>query len=120
MNEDRLRDYLEQMQSAALQACDFLADMDRETFFADLRTQMAVAMALVLIGEAASRIMTLHPEFPVDHPEIAWPRMRGMRNFVVHDYYNVELPIVWDTVKTALPELISQLDALRHWRAQGE
>jgi uncharacterized protein with HEPN domain len=120
MNADRLHEYLDQMRSAALQAGKFLEDMDREAFLADLRTQMAVSMTLVLIGEAASRIMTLHPEFPVEHPEIPWAKMRGMRNFVAHDYYNVELPIVWDTVKTAIPDLVSQLDSLRHWRAQGE
>lgn len=120
MSGDRLRGYLDQMQSAALQACDFVADMEQEDFLSDARTQMAVAMALVLVGEAASRITAHHPDFPIEHPEIPWSKMRGMRNFVVHDYYELELPIVMDTVKTSLPDLISQLDSLRHWRAQGE
>lgn len=120
MSGDRLRGYLDQMQSAALQACDFVADMEQEDFLSDVRTQMAVVMALVLVGEAASRIMAHHPDFPVEHPEIPWSKMRGLRNFVVHDYYELELPIVLDTVKISLPALISQLDSLRHWRAQGE
>ncbi len=120
MSVDRLKAYLDQMRSAALQACEFVVDMDREAFLADVRTQMAVAMMLVLIGENASRIMAAYPAFPVDHPEIPWSKMRGMHNFVVHDYSELELPIVWDTVKTALPVLISQIDSLRHWRAQGE
>lgn len=70
MSSDRLREYLDQMHSAALQACDFVAGMEQEAFLADVRTQMAVGMALILIGESAARIMTSHPDFPVDHPEI--------------------------------------------------
>ncbi|CDZ69476.1 DUF86 domain-containing protein [Neorhizobium galegae] len=120
MSADRLREYLDQMHSAALQACDFVAGMEQERFLADIRTQMAVGMALILIGESAARIMTHHPDFPVDHPEIPWLKMKGMRNFAVHDYYELELPIVLETVKTSLPQLLSQLDSLRNWRAQGE
>jgi len=114
MSADRLKEYLDQMRSAALQAREFVADMDRDAFLADVRTQMAVAMTLVLIGENASRIMAAYPAFPVDHPEIPWSKMRGMRNFVVHDYYELELPIIWDTLRTALPLLISQIDSLRN------
>ncbi|MBP1845444.1 uncharacterized protein with HEPN domain [Rhizobium petrolearium] len=120
MSGDRLKEYLEQMRSAALQACEFVAGMEREAFLIDVRTQMAVGMALILIGESASRIMAHHPDFPVDHPEIPWSKIRGMRNFVVHDYYELELPIVFDTVKISLPVLISQLDSLHNWHAQGE
>ncbi|MGK9051988.1 HepT-like ribonuclease domain-containing protein [Neorhizobium petrolearium] len=120
MSADRLKEYLDQMRSAALLACEFAADMEQDAFLSDVRTQMAVGMALVLIGESASRIMIHHPDFAVDHPEIPWSKIKGMRNFVIHDYYELELPIVLDTVKTSLPMLVSQLDSLRNWRAQGE
>ncbi|HEX5933077.1 MAG TPA: hypothetical protein VFY63_02820 [Pseudorhizobium sp.] len=39
---------------------------------------------------------------------------------MVHDYYELEMPVVFDTVRSALPDLVSRLDALRHWRPQGE
>jgi uncharacterized protein with HEPN domain len=120
MTTDRLREYLDRMHEAAEKACAFLADMPEDRFLADERTQMAVGMALVLIGEAAGRIMTHHPNFPVEHPDIPWSKIRGMRNLVAHDYYEVELPVVWHTVKTSLPSLISDLDSLRNWHAQGE
>jgi uncharacterized protein with HEPN domain len=120
MSAARLIEYLSQMRSAAQQACEFVADMDQEGFMRDAKTQMAVAMALVLVGESASRIMTRHPEFSVDHPEIPWARIRGMRNMVAHEYYELELPLVLETVRTSLPQLLSALDALQHWRAQGE
>jgi uncharacterized protein with HEPN domain len=120
MTAHRLGEYLERMHEAGEKACAFLMDMSEERFLADERTQMAVGMALVLIGESASRIMTDHPNFPVEHPEIPWSKIRGMRNLVVHDYYEVELPVVWQTVKSSLPSLISDLDSLRNWHAQGE
>lgn len=120
MSIDRLNAYLEQMRSAAVQAQEFAADMADEEFLGDMRTQMAVAMALVLIGEAASRIMTNFPDFTTDHPEIPWTDIKGMRNFVVHDYYKIELPIVLETVRKSLPALVSSLHSLRNWHAQGE
>lgn len=120
VTQRRLQDYLEQMQAAAEKACAFLKDMPEGTFLRDERSQMAVRMALVLIGEAAHRIMATYPEVPVDHPQIPWSKIHGMRNLVVDDDYEVELPIVWQTVKTSLPDLVSQLDALRNWHAQGE
>ncbi|MFB9947804.1 DUF86 domain-containing protein [Rhizobium puerariae] len=120
MSADRLGEYLDRMRSAARQACEFVADMDQEAFLSDVRTQMAVGMALILIGESASKIMLHHPDFPVDHPDIPWSKMTGMRSFVDHDYFELEIAVVFDTVKLSLPALIDQLDSLRNWRAQGE
>jgi uncharacterized protein with HEPN domain len=120
MSDSRLGEYLDRMRSDARKACAFLDGMSAEAFLGDERTQMAVNMALALIGESATRIMSHYPDFPADHPDIPWTKMRGMRNLVVHDYYELELPVVFDTVKTSLPDLIVSLDALRNWRAQGE
>jgi uncharacterized protein with HEPN domain len=120
MSADRLIDYVDQMRSAAQQACDFVADLDQDAFMRDVRTQMAVAMALVLLGESATRIMTHHPEFAADHAEIPWGRIRGMRNMVAHEYYELELPLLLETIRVSLPQLLSKLDAVQHWRAQGE
>lgn len=120
MSNERLEAYLEQMHTAALQACAFVEGMTLNDFLADTRTQMAVGMAMVLIGESVARIMTRYPDFPSEHPEIPWAKMKGMRNFVVHDYYELELPVVFTTVQTSLPDLISHLDNLRKWHAEGE
>ncbi|TDK39112.1 DUF86 domain-containing protein [Rhizobium deserti] len=119
-NTDRLKIYIDQMRTAALRAREFVEQMSNEEFLDDVRTQMAVGMAFVLIGEAASRIMTHYPDFPIEHPEILWTQIKGMRNFVVHDYYKTELPILLGTVRTSLQALVSDLDALRNIHAQGE
>jgi uncharacterized protein with HEPN domain len=113
MSLSRLGDYLDQIWTAANDARHFVDGMSKEDFLADKRTQQAVVMSLVIIGEAAARIMDKHSEFITDHPEIPWRGMRGMRNRVAHGYFDVNLDVVWDTTQTALPDLLSRLEPLR-------
>lgn len=68
-------------------------------------------MSLIVIGEAAAKIMDSYPEFARAHPEIHWRGMRGMRNRIAHGYFEINLDVVWDTVRTALPELLVQLSS---------
>ena len=68
-------------------------------------------MSLIIIGEAATKIMDQHAEFAERHPELPWRSMRGMHNRIAHGYFDVNLEVVWDTVQTALPELLQQLRA---------
>ena len=113
MSLSRLGDYVEQMLTAANDARRFIDGMSKEDFLADKRTQQAVVMSLVIIGEAAARIMDKHSEFVADHPGIPWRGMRGMRNRVAHGYFDVDLNVVWDTTQTALPNLLLRLQRLR-------
>jgi len=112
MSENRLPDYLEQMQRAAMDALNFVEGMDKDTFLTDKRTQQAVVMSLVIIGEVATRIMDRHTGFADKHAAIPWRNMRGMRNRIAHGYFEVDFDVVWDTVYTALPDLIRQLSVI--------
>ncbi len=112
MNEDRLVDYLDQMLAAASDACGFAEGMSRDEFLSDKRTQQAVVMSLVIIGEAAARVMDQYGDFVAVQPTIPWRGMRGMRNRIAHGYFDVDLGVVWDTVQTALPDLSKQLRQL--------
>lgn len=112
MSENRLPDYLEHMQQAAIDACTFVDGLQKEDFIADRRTQQAVIMSLIIIGEAATKIMDRHGEFVEAHPEIPWRNMRGMRNRIAHGYFEINLDVVWDTVHTALPDLLERLQAI--------
>lgn len=113
MNESRLPDYLDHMQRAARNACDFVAGMGKDSFLEDMRTQQAVIMSLVIIGEAATKVMDSHADFADAHSEIPWRNMRGMRNRIAHGYFDINLDVVWDTVQTALPALLKHLHVLR-------
>ena len=115
MNEDgRLADYLRQMIEGSRDAVSFTDGMDREAFLADLRTQRAVVMSLMIVGEAAARMLTDHPAFAEAHPDIPWRSIRGMRNRIAHGYFEVDLSVVWQTVEIELPTLIDRLEALQN------
>ena len=112
MNENRLTDYLDHMRQAATDACSFVEGLSKEDFLADRRTQQAVVMSLIVIGEAATKVMDGYAEFANQHRQVPWRSMRGMRNRIAHGYFDINLDVVWDTVQTALPELLEQLNVL--------
>ena len=107
--DSRLADLLDHIRQAASDAVAFVEGMGREEFLADRRTQNAVIMCLVVVGESATKIMDQYPEFAVRHPGTPWRNMRGMRNRIAHGYFDINLEVVWQTVKTALPELLMHL-----------
>ncbi len=108
---DRRADFLAHMRQAAGDACGFVAGLDREAFDNYLRTQSAVLMSLVILGEAATQLMDRAPDFVAARPEWPWQAMRGMRNRIAHGYFEVQLDLVWSTVTRDLPALIERLDA---------
>ncbi len=109
MNEGFLAHFVDQMRQAAADACSFVDGLSKEAFLSDKRTQRAVVMSLVIVGEAAIKIMDRFPDFTSQHPLIPWRGMRGLRNRIAHGYFDLDLDIVWETVDTALPELLKQL-----------
>jgi uncharacterized protein with HEPN domain len=71
-----------------------------------------VILSLIVLGEAATKVMDRHPDFAAAHPHIPWRNMRGMRNRIADGYFGIDLDVVWDTVQTALPVLGEQLIGL--------
>lgn len=63
-------------------------------------------MSLIILGEAATKVMDGYPDFAQAHAQIPWRSMRGMRNRIAHGYFDINLDLVWDTVQTALPQLL--------------
>lgn len=112
MSEARLSDYLQHMRQATLDACSFVEGMDKDDFRIDKKTQQAVVMSLLIVGEAAAKVMDRYPEFIQSHPAIPWRGMRGMRNRIAHGYFDINLDIVWETLQMALPGLLTRLSAI--------
>jgi uncharacterized protein with HEPN domain len=101
------------MRQAATDAWTFVDGLSRAEFIADKRTQQAVVMSLIIVGEAAAKVLSEHAEFAGEHSDIAWTSMRGMRNRMAHAYYEVDLAVIWDTVQTAIPVLLTQLRSIQ-------
>ena len=108
-NAPRIGDCLERMIEAAEQACVYIEGLNKVDFVADKRTQQAVILNLILIGEEATKLLKDHAVFVDQHPGIPWHSMKGMRNRIAHGYHEINLDTVWETLQTALPNLMSQL-----------
>ena len=109
----RLADYLDHIQQAATDARSFVQGLAKDDFLTDRRTQQAVVMSLIIIGEAATRVMDGYAEFIQAHAEVPWRSMRNMRNRMAHGYFDINLDVVWETVQEWLPVLLEQLPAVR-------
>ena len=99
-------DYLRDMLDAADKANEFVRGMDEAAFAADTKTVFAVVRALEIIGEAAKKIP---PSVQRRFPHLAWRAMAGMRDKLTHDYFGVNLEVVWRTIQEDLPDLAESL-----------
>ena len=104
------QDLLAHIKQAALDAQQFVAEMNQEQFEADKKSQQAVIYSLLIVGEAATKIMDRYPEYASLNSHIPWRSMRGMRNRFAHGYFDINLNVVWDTVQNAVPDLLVQID----------
>jgi uncharacterized protein with HEPN domain len=103
--QERIQDILD----AIGEIESFLAGMSRDQFLADIKSLKAVTADLTIMGEAARHV----PDAVVQaNPGIPWQLRRGMRNRIVHGYYQVDPVIVWDTCKNDIPALIAPLQQL--------
>ena len=112
MNGGRLPDYLDHIRQAATNACSFVEGQAKEDFLADRRTQQAVILSLLIIGEAATKLLQNYGDFLTRHPEVPWSSMKGMRNRLAHGYFDINLEVVWETVSNALPSLLERMPSV--------
>lgn len=69
-------------------------------------------MNLLIIGEAAAKIMDSDPAFVRAHDGVPWMSMRGMRNRMAHGYFETNYELVWETAGIEIPRLIASLSIL--------
>ena len=110
---ERVEDYLEHIAEAIERATGYLQPVpDLAAFKKNPQVQDAVVRNIEIIGEAVNKINSTAPDFIEQHPELPWAQMRGMRNVAIHEYFFVDLEIVWTTVKDDLPRLKRLVEAL--------
>jgi len=104
-NEIRLRHILD----AAREAVSFIEGHHRKDLDTDRKLNLSLIRLLEIIGEAARGITT---EFRLEHSELAWKSMVGMRDRLIHGYFDVNLDVLWETVTNDLPPLINKLEKI--------
>jgi uncharacterized protein with HEPN domain len=109
MLPERDRVFVAQMIEAANAALEFTDGPTKESLGSDRLIAFAVVRAIQLVGQAARNVST---EVQTVNRDIPWKEMIAMRNVGVHDYADVDLALVWRTVREDLPKVIARLQAL--------
>jgi uncharacterized protein with HEPN domain len=81
----------------------------REAFFSDGKTQDAVIRNIEILGQAVKGISD---DTRALEPAVPWRKIAGMRDKLIHEYFGVDLALVWDVVEDELPALRPQLERL--------
>ena len=103
---DRDRLHLLYMLDVAEHSQQFIKDRARDDLHNDRSLQFMLAKAVELIGESANQISN---ELRVRNSQIPWRKIIGMRHVLVHNYWQVEMDVLWDTVIVDIPLLIDEL-----------
>jgi uncharacterized protein with HEPN domain len=80
--------------------------MDKYSFINDETLKRSFVRSIEIIGEAAKKLPN---SFRQEHSDIAWQRIAGMRDKLIHAYFGIDYGLVWDVVEHSLPELKKQL-----------
>jgi uncharacterized protein with HEPN domain len=110
-DRERLADMLQAIQRATT----YVADMSYEDFLEDIKTQDATIRTLEILGEASKDISS---DLKTRFAEIPWRSIAGQRDKLIHNYFGVNLDIVWETITLDLPAL--ELQVAQALAALGE
>jgi uncharacterized protein with HEPN domain len=97
--------YLKHILDAISDIEQFISGLSQDDFFRNREKQFAVVRALEVIGEATKN---LSGELKSKYPDIDWRKIAGMRDRLIHAYFAVDLPLVWDTVQIDIQLLEKQ------------
>jgi uncharacterized protein with HEPN domain len=93
----------------AKEARELAAGRDEDQLVADREFQLALIKLIEIVGEAAAR---LSQSARARMPQIPWPEVIAMRHRLVHDYFRIDLEVLWAVVQTDLAPLIAAVEPL--------
>jgi len=87
----------------------FTEGVTKRRFYENKEKQYAVLRALEIIGEATKNLSS---ELKANNPDVPWRDIAGMRDKLIHQYFGVNLDLVWETIKNRLPEFKKQISKI--------
>ena len=110
MTKRDYRDYLEDILGAIADIGDFVKNMSFDGFKKDKKTINAIVRSIEIIGEATKKLpVSLRHKYA----SIPWKKMAGMRDKLIHEYFGIDLEILWVVVKKDIPALKKSLVCIR-------
>ena len=97
---------IEHIIEAATEAISFLGDKSLEDLYTDRKLVLALMKEIEIVGEAASK---LSKRLKAINPHIPWIQIVGMRNRLIHVYFDIDFEAIWNTVKYDLPPLLEEM-----------
>lgn len=85
--------YLQHVREALERIEEFTAGMKRKDFVKDIKTQAAVVREFMVVGEATKRLSL---QLRQKHPDVSWRRLAGVRDVLIHKYFEIDLDEVWN------------------------
>jgi uncharacterized protein with HEPN domain len=107
-DEDRIR--IQHMIDAIEEALSFVSGITEENFSKSRMIILSVIKDIEIIGEAAS---TISEETKIKNPDIPWKDIIGLRNRLIHGYFDIDIKILWNTTKNNLPLLLKALKDIK-------
>ena len=98
--------YLKNILDKAREAVEYCHGISKENFLKDEKTQSAVILKLIIIGEEAKKL----PEDIKIKIDLPWRLIIGFRNMAIHEYFDIDLSQIWTTTQTDLPHLIEKVE----------
>lgn len=99
--------YLKNILDKAHEGIAYCEDMTMEVFLEDEKTQSAVILKLIVIGEEAKKL----PDNIKNAVNLPWRMIIGFRNMAVHEYFDIDMSQIWSTIQTDLPQIIKEVSA---------
>lgn len=101
-----IENYLDDIIKAIDDIFTFIKDMDINQFEVDRKTYFAVIQRFSTIGEAVKKVPD---KIRIQYPSVSWKTIAGMRDNLIHDYFDIECELIWKTIQNDLVVLKSQI-----------
>lgn len=117
MSERDIQLYLDDILDSGNAVMEYVKGMSSDDFCNDRKTYSAVVREFEIIGEAVGK---LPDELKQKHPVVQWQDIKDFRNLLVHEYFGVDLEIVWKVIQDDLPVLMNAVNEIRESMKGGQ